>query len=347
MSPEEITKVLKKVVRPIEFFGDVTQDEVTKKFRSYSKDCHPDLVPLQKKDIAKEAFQLLNTLYATANKEFKLGIYNVVDSKSMYEISEPIAEFKTKNNEYRIYECISSGDVIETFRGLDKDKVINIDVAVNESDNGLMEEEFKTLKTLEHYSVPKPLEKFRINGKTAIVYEGYPELNAFEVNRRYGAIPGEHVAWMLERLLSAIGYLHENKIVHGNIKPENIYIDTENHNVVIADYSLCITNANDPKSKYALANDDYSPSYVNSKAKVIPNVDIYAVGKIAIYLLGGDVKKNAMPLDCDIKLRDFIRKLINERNLQNDAWKLWTELCELRNEIYGPQRFQKLEKKII
>ena len=347
MSPEEIIKVLDKVVRPIEFFGDVSKEEVTKIYHVYSKDCHPDLVPIQKKDVAKEAFQLLNSLYNIAMKEFKLGIYTIVDSKSMYEISKPITEFKTKNNEYRIYECTCSNDVIETYRGLDKDKVINIDIAVNESDNSLMEEEFKTLKTLDHYSIPKPLEKFKINGKTAIVYEGYPELNAFEVNRRYGAIPGEHVAWMLERMLSAVGYLHEKKIVHGNIKPENIYVDPDNHNVFISDYSLCITNANETKSKYALANEDYSPSYVNGKAKVIPNVDIYAIGKIAIYLLGGDIKKNAMPLNCDIKLRDFIRKLINERNLQNDAWALWTELCELRNEVYGPQRFQTLEKKII
>lgn len=347
MSPEEITKLLSKVVRPIEFFGNISLEEVNEKYRAYSKDCHPDLVPIQKQESAEAAFKLLSNIYSVAKKEFKLGIYNIVDSKSMYEISKPISEFKTKNNEYRIYECISSGDVIETYRGLDKDKVINIDIALNENDNSLMDEEFKTLKSLDHYSIPKPLEKFKINGKTSIVYEGYPELNAFEVSRRYGAIPGEHVAWMLERLLSAIGYLHERKMVHGNIKPENIYIDPDTHNVVIGDYSLCITNANESTSGYAIANDNYSPSYVNKKARVIPNVDIYAVGKIAIYLLGGDVKKGAMPLNCDSRLREFIRKLIDERNLQNDAWALWTELCELRNEIYGLQRFQKLEKKII
>ncbi len=347
MSPKEITSILKNVIRPIEFFGDVSLEEVKQKYRMYSKDCHPDLVPIQNQEIAKEAFQKLADIYSKAKKEFELGIYNIVDSKSLYEISTPIAEFKTRNNEYRIYECMSSGDVVETFRGLDKNKIVSLDVAVNESDNILMDEEFNTLKGLDHYSIPKPIEKLKINGKTAIVYEGYPELSVFETNRRYGAIPGEHVAWMLERLLSAIGYLHDNKIVHGNIKPENIYIDPDTHNVVISDYSFCITNANEPSSKYKVVNDDYSPSYVNSKARVIPNVDIYAVGKIAIYLLGGDIKSNAMPLNCDVKLREFIRKLVNEKNLQNDAWKLWTELCELRNEIYGPQRFQKLEKKLI
>lgn len=140
-----------------------------------------------------------------------------------------------------------------------------------------------------------------------------------------------------------VGLLHSKKIVHGNIKPENLLIDVENHNVTLLDYSLCIKDADKYGSKYKIVNEFYTPKYVSSSSCVKPCTDIYALGIYAIDLMGGDIERIALPLTCDVRIRQFIRKLVSLD--YNDAWVLWDELRNLRTLVYGSERFKKLEMK--
>ena len=52
-----------------------------------------------------------------------------------------------------------------------------------------------------------------------------------------------------------------------------------------------------------------------------------------------------MPVSVDAKVRDFIRKMVTtDLSVRpNDAWNLWSELVELRNEVFGTKRFKKLD----
>ena len=158
-------------------------------------------------------------------------------------------------------------------------------------------------------------------------------------------VPAKHVMWMLERLLSVVGYLHSNFVVHGNIIPENIIINKDNHNVTLLGLSFCIPNANTEDAHYKIVNDFYTAPEVNKNARVLPSSDIYSVGKIAIKLLGGDVSTNGMPISVDSRVRTFIRKMVSPSLSErpNDAWELWTKLIKLRNEVFGTQRFQKFD----
>lgn len=347
MSIETINNSLKLATRPIEFFGNISKEEVKKKYRMCAKYCHPDLVSDELKPLASETIVLLNEMYKKAEDELESGIYDVTDPKELYKRSKPSVEFKVKGKDYKFYEYVFNTDIADVYRGLEEDNIVYLKICKDENDNELLESEYKLLKSLNHYSIPKVIDMVKINGQASIIEEDYKGYTLESLIKEYGPIPGKHVAWMLERMLSCIGYLHEKLIINGNIKPDNVIVDPLTHNVLITDYSLSVTNANESSSKYKIINDDYTPSYVSSKSKVIPNADIYAVGKIAIYLLGGDVKRNAMPVSCDVRLRNFIRKLVNETDLQNDAYSLWNELIELRNEVYGNKKFQTLEKKII
>lgn len=346
MSIEEIKKVLEMCTRPLDFFGDVSLDEISKKYKKYARHCHPDIAPPDKKELAEETIKMLNEIYDRAEKEYEKGIYNITDPKELYKHTPPIIEFKLKNKTYKFYKDLGYGDVCNTYEGLCDNELVFLRIVLDENDNDLLKEEYKMLRELEHLSLPKVISYLSLNGRSAIIYKKMPGLTTEEIIKTYGRIPGEHVAWMIERMLSLIGYLHENKIIHGNIKPSNVIIDTDMHNVYLDDYSLSVKDANEDNKKYQIINENFTPSYVNSNALITPNVDIYGVGKIAILLLGGDIKSNGMPVDCDLRLRTFIRKLVDENQRQCDAWALWDELIALRNEVYGTARFKKLERKL-
>lgn len=344
MSIEEISKLLMNAIEPEDVFFGNTLEEVKKEYRKMAKICHPDLASDEYKDIAQRTTSLLNRFYELANKKFVSGIYGVKDKKEIYKKKEILFSFKNRGKKYDIYSCVYEEDISVIYEGLCEGEVIKLKIVNDVSDNSLLEEEYKILKEYNHLGMPSGVSKLKINDKVALIFSDSFGLSIDEIRREYGVINEEHIAWILERLLSLVGFLHSNKIVHGNIKSDNVFIDVLNHNVKIIDYSFCIRDANKNGSKYKIVNDVYSPSYVDKDSLVIPNVDIYAIGKLAILLIGGDVLRDAMPVNVSIEMRRFIRKLLDKNS--NDAWGLWNELIDLRSKLYGNERFKKLERKL-
>ena len=347
MSLKEIYSKLIASSRPIEIFGDVTKEVIQKKFRAMGKICHPDILPEDQKDFGGEAMKLLNQMYKKALQEFDEGIYNLTDVRDIYKHSKPSMEFDLSGDTYKFYEYISQDDVGETYKGLLNDDIVYLKIAMNQDDNELIENEFNLLSSFDHQSLPKVLDILKINGLSSIIFSDFKGMPMDEFFKEYGNVTGEHIVWMLERMLSAVGYLHSNNIVHGNIKPGNIYINPDIHNVILLDYSLCIEEANQLASKYRIVNDNYTAPEIDSNTIVLPNADIYSVGKIAIKLLGGDVISSGMPIHIDSRVRELIRSLVNAdaTRRENDAYRLWDQVIDLRNEVYGKERFLKLEKK--
>ncbi len=342
MSFKEAVDILTSSKRPIEVFGEGTEEKIKKRYRSYVKICHPDIVSNECKDLAEKIMKILNNFYKRALDEIKKGIYDVTDEKEVLKASEALFALTIRNKEYTFYKYLYSEDVGDIYEGLCEDERVLIKICSDEDDNDLVKNEYQLLLKLNHASIPKVMTRLRVNDKEAFISSKPEGLGLDEFLRNYGYLSGEHICWVLERLLSCIGYLHSLKIVHGNIKEDNILINPDTHNVILKDYSLCIVDANEKDSSYKIINDSYTPDYVSKDSKVIPNTDIYAVGKIAIKLLGGDIDRVALPVTCDIRVRQFIRKLLDKNS--NDAWQLWDELIKIRTEVYGSKRFQTLRK---
>lgn len=344
MSIKEISNILINATEPEEVFIGKTKEEIKKEYRRLAKICHPDIAPDKEKPLAEKTTILLNEFYELANKKLDEGTYGITDTKELYKKKKTLFSFNHRGKTYDIYQAIKEEDVSTIYEGICDGELIRLKISNDEQDNILLENEFKLLSELNHLGLPSVISKLKINSRTTLIMKKEEGLGVSEIKKEYGFIKEEHIAWILERLLSLVGFLHSNKIVHGNIKPDNIIIDVENHNVKLMDYTLSIQNAHEQTSKYKIINDDYTPNYVDANSRVIPNVDIYAVGKLAIDLIGGDIKKDAMPINVSIELRKFIRKLLNKNS--NDAWALWDELIKLRNQLYGQTRFQKLERKL-
>lgn len=347
MTVKEIYEKLLKAKRPFEFFGAVTtEEELKKEFRRYAKLIHPDMVPEKDKYIAGESFSILDKLYETGLDELAQGIYGTVDPIQLYRHRTPLFEIKIKDETYRFYENVFEGEVAHIFKGASSDDIVYLKVAIDPADNDLILTEYNVLSSLRHQSFPYVERRIMINDSYSILMREVKGITMPELMVQYPqGVPAEHVMWMLERLLSVVGYLHSNCVVHGNIKPENIIINKDNHNVSLLGFSFCIPEANTPDAHYQIVNDYYTAPEVSKTARVLPSSDIYSIGKIAIGLLGGDVDSGGMPISVDVRVRTFIRKMISGSvdDRPNDAWKLWSELIRLRNEVFGTQRFKKLD----
>lgn len=344
MTVKEIYNKLLKSKRSSDFFGKVeTVEELKKIYKSYCKKVHPDIVSNSDKYIAGEAFSILNKLYEAGKSELEKGIFGVVDQVELYKQKKPLFDVTVKGEKYVFYENIFEGEVAYIFKGLVNNDIAYLKLAIDEADNDLIQTEFNILTAVRHQSLPYVEHKITINGCNAIIMREVKGITMDELMEEYPqGVPAEHVCWMIERLLSVTGYLHSNFIVHENIKPENIIINKETHNVSLVGLSFAIQDANKDDAKYQIINDDYTAPEVSKTARVMPKSDIYSIGKIAIKLLGGNVSNNGMPINVDARVRKFFRNMVTD-DRSNDAWELWSKLINLRNEVYGTERFKTLK----
>lgn len=338
---------LLKARRPFDFFGKVLdEEELKKKYKEFSKKIHPDaLTDAKDKYIAGEAFSLLSGLYAAGKKELAEKKYGVTDPAKLYEGADPLFEVTIGGTEHRFYENIYEGEMAYIYKGIASGEPVFLKMAISPDDNAMMDTEYDVLSAYKHQSLPYVENKIEVNGSTAILMREVKGTPMEDLMQEYPkGIPAEHVMWMMERLLGVVGYLHSNCVVHGNIKPDNIIINRANHNVSLTGFSFCIPEANKEDAGYKIINDFYTAPEVDASARVMPQSDIYSIGKVAVTLLGGSAATGGMPLSADPKVRAFIRKLMSDNSLDRpgDAWKLWDELIALRTEVFGSERFKPL-----
>lgn len=335
-------KELVSAKRPKDVFSDVkTEKELKKKYLLLAKEIHPDTAIDSEKYIATIGFSILNELYQKGIEELNQGIYNIISVIGLYEKQTPLFELNIHGKMYSFYENIYAGEISDIYRGLcDKDVVI-LKLALDENDNTLIKSEYDTLNNISHPSLPIVREFVKINDCAGIIMDERSGMSLAEIiEKNPNGIDEKIVAWMLERLFSVVGYLHYNKVVHGNIVPENIIVTPENHNVSLMGFSFHIFDAQEKDKKYQIFNDDYSDPKIKDKIKVNPRTDIYSIGKIAIKLLGGDINSNGMPIKIDSRVRTFIHKLVSDYSIRSDdAWGLWDEWRKIRLEVYGKPHF--------
>lgn len=178
-------------------------------------------------------------------------------------------------------------------------------------------------------------------------FDGF-DLRTVRENRYYkNGISDQHVAWMMCRLLSVLGYAHKNGIIHGNIEPSHILIQPADHNLCLIDWSCSVFDPAHTNDVFKVFNEDFSAPEILEKKMPSPTADLYSVGKCMLYLLGGDIKNNTFPPSVEARIQSYIRQFLLPSPFQRaqDAWKMYSRLEKLRTEIWGEQRFQEFQLK--
>ncbi|MBU1032613.1 protein kinase [Patescibacteria group bacterium] len=150
-------------------------------------------------------------------------------------------------------------------------------------------------------------------------------------------IDDEHICWIVDRILSALSYLHGKwQTVHCDIKPANIILDTPDHNATVVDMGMASLKP-DEWSKAKGGTPGYLPPEFGTGLPPIPASDIYSVGKIVCFISGGNPAKGEFPDDMDSRLKEFYETWIRHdpKTRPQSVDQLRYELTKLRKEVFG------------
>ena len=141
--------------------------------------------------------------------------------------------------------------------------------------------EAETLASLDHPGMVRVLRKFATNG-TAYFVMPFVEGVAFdslieERKTKDRSFSEAELGGLLERMLSALGYLHQRGIYHRDIKPANILITTEGIPVLI-DFGSARQRLSE-RSMTVVESAGYTPfEQLQSRGNIGPWSDLYALG---------------------------------------------------------------------
>jgi hypothetical protein len=348
-------KEISNYSQPEDLFGELGSDptdqmrQLEAAYRSMMQLYHPDHYALQPLELSfvTEIAKTINIFRNQAIEKINAGAYGSVsgcDYKGFLQTSQ---------RDYFVTDLLAEGSLADVYLGYSlhpedtacpRQEVV-LKIIADASNNRLVEREIAFYQTLTHFCFPGFIEGFRTpQGKKGIVlryiHDGY---DLIELGQRYRqqyhapGVPQEHLFWMLDRFLSALGLMHTKRILHGNLQPDNLIVQPQNHNGVLIDFLHCRIDPL-PDEVFAVVDPAYcAPELLTGHFPPHPVSDIYALGLCMIELLGGTGAHLDDSLDIHPAVRAFLRKMTlpDPAKRADDAWALAGELKKLRQQLYG------------
>jgi len=225
---------------------------------------------------------------------------------------------------YRVLSMIAEGGFGKTYKGehviLKTPVCIKHGHKISPQDEELLCEEARAVWDLRHYGIPAVRDLFKLDdGSVTLVTSYVPGPTLEQVIKKVKKLEPEDISWITTRALNVLKYLHYQGIVHGDLKPQNIIIQPEQHSVVLVDYGLSAIrpSGND-------RNKGYTPGFASPEQEsgktLVPETDFYGLGMTMIYALGGDIDRKKVPEDTPDPLCHFIKRLIVRDVLSRPSW---------------------------
>jgi serine/threonine protein kinase len=150
--------------------------------------------------------------------------------------------------------------------------------------------EARTAATLDHPNII-PVYRVSTSGKLFWYVMKYLEGEALdEILKREGQLAVERAAEIVRQVADALGFAHRHNVVHRDVKPANVMIDTEGR-ITVTDFG--IAKALDAHTLTASGSMIGTPYYMSpeqcSGKRVGPASDQYSLAVMAFQMLGGHV----------------------------------------------------------
>jgi serine/threonine protein kinase len=243
---------------------------------------------------------------------------------------------------YRIIRQIGEGGFARIFQAehvlLNEKSCLKQNLDPSKEAVELLKTEAKILwKLNEHHSIPTSKDFIKIDRHNAVMVMDYIEGSTLEETVSDGRLHPEEACWISERLLGAVYYCYCNGVVHSDIKPENVFVEPKKRDIKLIDFGLAAY-----KPKRSTLPVGYTPRYaapeLTQGKTPIPETDLYGVGIVMLYALGGDVAKKSFPSDTHKDIVRFCEGLLRYDPLDRPNWdktNLIKGLSDVRMSVFG------------
>ncbi|MEH1927837.1 serine/threonine-protein kinase [Nostoc sp.] len=166
------------------------------------------------------------------------------------------------------------------------------------------EKEARTLGQLgSHSQIPMLLDYFQANGEFFLIQEYVPGLTLAREVRQTGPQSEASVKQFLQELLPVLQYLHKHRVIHRDIKPQNLLRCEYDGRIVLIDFGAvkerlvdaCENSINQAANTNFIGTRGFAPPEQFSLRPVYAS-DIYALGVTCIYML---TAKSPLEFDYD------------------------------------------------
>ncbi|MEM8502181.1 MAG: serine/threonine protein kinase [Cyanobacteria bacterium P01_D01_bin.1] len=183
------------------------------------------------------------------------------------------------------------------------------------------EREAATLEKLgeAHDQIPRLHAYFQEGGEFYLVEEWVEGVTLTQKVQSAGPQPEKTVQAVVANLLPAIAYVHSQKIVHRDIKPDNIILRARDGMPVLIDFGAVketmktvINSGQQSSHSIVVGTPGYMPSEQVSGRPIYAS-DIYSLGISAIYLLTGKIPQELMtdPQTGSLSWREYAPNISN------------------------------------
>lgn len=272
------------------------------------------------------------------------SVLSDADRRSRYDREQGGLEGKIIG-QFRVLAEIAEGGFGTTYKGehviVGEPVCIKHCSRISPEDEAVLVNEARAMWDLRHFGIPAVRNLLKLeDGSLALVMSYIPGPTLAQIVEKRGRLDPVHVAWITQRVLNALAYLHDNGIVHGDIKPQNIIVQPEQHTAALVDFGLAAIKPVETTSSKGYTDIFAPPEQVNGNPP-LPESDFYSLGMTMLYALSGSLdraKRKQVPNDVPEPLCDFVNRLIVRDVLERPRWEnenLYETLQQVRLKSFG------------
>uniref|UniRef100_A0A671NYI3 non-specific serine/threonine protein kinase n=1 Tax=Sinocyclocheilus anshuiensis TaxID=1608454 RepID=A0A671NYI3_9TELE len=149
--------------------------------------------------------------------------------------------------------------------------------------------EFSILQRLQHPHLVKLLDTFETSSSYALVLEMSDQGRLLDYIVSWGNLTEEKVAFYLRDILEALQYLHNCRIVHLDLKPENLVVDQSPSQpmVKLTDFGDAVQLNSTPYVHPLLGSPEFAPPELVLGDPVSLSSDLWSLGVVMYVMLSG------------------------------------------------------------
>lgn len=190
---------------------------------------------------------------------------------------------------YRLFKLISYGKYTQTFFAVNEEEYPFIPCVIQKiflSQPKHFEQKLQILQQLSKSSqIPKLIDSHYSNDYIYLIFEHIEGINLNTLLAEQGTLSENQVWQILTDILTTLKLVHSHKLIHCDIKPENIICRSGKQDFVLVDFAASqIAAAHYQASNIITGSPEYTAPEQNL-SKPIFSSDLYSLGVTCIYLL--------------------------------------------------------------